>query len=462
MKHASPRHPSVPAALGLAFTLAFAASSAHAASGTWNVDADGNWTGSANWLSGTIAGSTAGDVANFTLDLSANRTVTVDGSNKTIGVLNIGDTNNTHAYTLGTGSALYFNNGSSDAQINQVATSKGDTINVAIGIIGNGNLTISNASANTLTIGSYTQAGSSGAKTLTLDTSAGAIEYKGPIVNATGGTMAVVKNGSGLLKLTGTNGNSTYSGGFTLNAGTLEFGYSQTALGTGTFTINGGTINNGYGAARTNTNNNAQIWAANFTFGTSGQDLNLGTGTVSLTGNRTVTVSTAARTLTVGGAISGTPYSLTKAGAGILALGGTNDYTGGTFVSAGTLATLSTGGTFGAGNVTLNNTASKLTLGNASSIADSATLSFISTMATGSINLNFDGTELLAGIYKTNGTPSSIVAGLYTADELNTFFSTTIFTGTGSLQFGAVPEPSTYAAILGGIAFAGVILRRRR
>lgn len=449
--------------LGIALLLT---SSARAASGTWNVDAAGNWTTTANWLNSTVAGNNAGDVANLTFNITGARTVTVDGSNKTIGVLNIGDTDNTHAYTLGTGASLYFNNGSGDAQINQVATSKGDTLNASIGIIGNGNLTISNASANTLTLGSYTQAGSSGTKTLTLDTSSGAIDYKGPIVNGTG-TIAVVKNGSGTLKLTGTNGNSTYSGGFTLNSGTLEFGYSQTALGTGTFTINGGVITNGYGSARANANNNAQVWAANFAFGStgsSGQDLNLGSGAVSLTGNRTVTVNStnSSRTLTVGGDISGEGFSLTKAGAATLALGGSNSYSGGTTVTAGTLATLSTGGDFGTGNVSLTGTTSKLTLGNSSSIADTATLSFISTMAAGSISMNFDGTEILAGITKTNGTPSSIVSGLYTADQLNVFFGTTIFTGAGSFQFGSIPEPSSCAAILGAFALAGVATTRRR
>ena len=465
MKNASFRRLAAPAALCISLSLA--APSARAASGTWNVDADGTWTTASNWLNNTIAGNNAGDVANFTLNITGARTVTSDGSNKIIGVLNIGDTDNTHSYTIGGSTAIYFNNGSNDAQINQVSTSKGDTINTSIGIIGNGNLTISNASANMLTVGSYTQAGSAGAKTLTIDTSAGAIDYKGPIVNGSG-TLSVVKNGSGTLKLTGTNGNSTYSGGFTLNSGTLEFGYSQTALGTGTFTINGGTITNGYGSARTNTNNNAQIWAANFAFGTtgsSGQDLNLGTGAVSLTGNRTVTVNSTntARTLTVGGVISGEGFSLTKAGTATLALGGANDYTGGTIVSAGTLATLSTGGTFGTGNISLTGSSGKLTIGNADSIADSATLTFSSTLtAAGAINLSFTGTEILAGITRSGGTGGSIVSGLYTADQLNTFFGTTIFTGTGSLQFGAVPEPSACAAILGAIALAGVATTRRR
>lgn len=469
MKHASSRRPSLPAALGIA--LALAASSAHAANGTWNVDADGNWTTTAsNWVGNTIPGTASGDVVNLSYDFTADRTVNLT-TIRTLGILNMGDTNGTHAVTL-LGSALHnftFDNGASDAQINQLSTGKGATISTLNMIVGgNGALVVSNASTTgTLSIiANITGSSGGGSRSVLFDT-ADTVDFDAnrSISNGSGGAVvSVAKSGSGTLKLRGA---GTYSGGFTLNAGTVEFGYNTNALGTGTFTINGGVITNGYGSSRTLSTNNAQTWAGNFTFGTtgsSGQDLNLGTGAVSLTANRTVTVSstTASRTLTVGGVISGSGFSLTKAGTATLALGGANTYTGGTVVSAGTLATLSTGGDFGTGNISLTGTTSKLTLGNASSIADTATLSFISTMATGSINLNFDGTELLAGIYKTNGTPSSIVAGLYTADELNTFFSTTIFTGTGSLQFGAVPEPSTYAALFGGLALAGVVFTRRR
>jgi autotransporter-associated beta strand protein len=465
MKHASPLRSSVPAALGL--TLAIFASSAHAASGTWNVDADSSWTTTSNWVDNIMADG-AGFTANLTYDFTAARAISLPGV-RTIGILNMGDTNGTHAVTLQGTSTQNFtlSNGSDNSQINQVSTGKGATItglNLIVG--GNGTLVVSNASSGgSLVINSGIQGSGTVAQTVEFNT-AGTIDFDANRTISNGGasSLAVVKSGAGTLQLRGA---GTYTGGFTLNAGTLEFGFNQTALGTGTFTINGGVITNGYGSARTLSTNNAQVWAGNFAFGTTslfGSNLSLGTGAVTLTGNRTVTVnsSSTSRTFTVGGSISGEGYSLTKAGNAILALGGANNYTGGTIVSAGTLATLSTGGDFGFGNVSLTGTTSKLTLGNASSIADTATLSFISTMATGSINLNFDGTEFLAGITKTNGTPSSIVSGLYTADQLNTFFGTTIFTGAGALQFGAVPEPSSYAAILGALALASVAANRRR
>lgn len=407
-----------------------------AASGSWNTDASGNWTTASNWAGSTIAGNNPGDTASLTQNITAARTVTVDGSNKTIGVLDIGDSDNTHAYTLGGSTALYFNNNASPARINQLATSKGDTINTALGIIGNGTLAITNASANTLTIGSYTQSGASGAATVILDTGSGAIDYKGPIVNGGAGrTLAVVKNGSGTLRLTGTAGNSTYSGGFTLNAGTLEFGYSQTALGTGVFTLNGGVITNGYGAARALSTANPQVWNADLAFGSatsSGQDLNLGSGPVTLTGNRVVTVSSTntARTLTVGGPVSGA-FSLTKAGNATLRLDGAGSYSGGTTVHGGKLVVGATG-SLGSGN--LNLVGGAVVFGNASALSGNSILTFPPSASAGSIGLDFSGAMQVASV--TDGIKHAI-AGTYTASQLNAFFGTSVFTGTGSLTVGS-------------------------
>jgi autotransporter-associated beta strand protein len=86
--------------------------------------------------------------------------------------------------------------------------------------------------------------------------------------------------------------------------------------------------------------NNAQNWNSDFTF-TGTNDLNLGTGAVAMGSSRTVTVS--AGNLTVGGAISGSGFSLTKDGAGTLTLSGNNTYSGATTISAGTLQIASSG-----------------------------------------------------------------------------------------------------------------------
>src|SRR6266853_5454564 len=68
-----------------------------AQSGSWNVDADGNWSDSANWLNGIIANG-AGNTADFsTTPITAQRTVTLDTS-RTIGTINIGEVNLSYYY----------------------------------------------------------------------------------------------------------------------------------------------------------------------------------------------------------------------------------------------------------------------------------------------------------------------------------------------------------------------------
>src|ERR1700722_15666551 len=61
-----------------------------AQNGTWNVDADGLWSGSGNWLGGTIADG-AGNTADFSaVPITAERNVILDTS-RTLGSLNIGE-----------------------------------------------------------------------------------------------------------------------------------------------------------------------------------------------------------------------------------------------------------------------------------------------------------------------------------------------------------------------------------
>jgi autotransporter-associated beta strand protein len=147
-------------------------------------------------------------------------------------------------------------------------------------------------------------------------------------VSGSGGQ--IVKQDSNTLTLSGAN---TFTGGLTINAGTVRLN-SATAAGTGTLTITGGAIDNTTGATITLTSNNAQNWNGNFAF-TGARSLNLGTGAVAMNASREVTVI--ANTLTVGGVISGNTFGLTKLGTGSLVLGGANTYTGTTVVNAGAL-----------------------------------------------------------------------------------------------------------------------------
>jgi autotransporter-associated beta strand protein len=142
---------------------------------------------------------------------------------------------------------------------------------------------------------------------------------------------SLIKNGAGSVTLTTAN---THAGGTTLNNGTLNVNHAS-ALGTGTLTITGGAIDNTSAGSITLSTNNPQTWGGDFAFGGT-QALNLGTGAITLTGDRTLTANGTA-TLTIGNVIGGTGFGLNKAGPGSVVLSGANTYTGATTVSGGTV-----------------------------------------------------------------------------------------------------------------------------
>ena len=186
----------------------------------------------------------------------------------------------------------------------------------------------------------------------------------GPTLTFTGSGTTLI---SGLQDITGTTGglvvacggglilnanNTSYAGNTTLAPGGLLYFNSSGAIGkggSGSLTINGGSLGNSSGATVSNLQNNTQTWINSFAF-VGPNNLNLGTGTVGLANNVTVTVNAA--TLTVGGAISdsGAGYGLTMAGSGILILSATNNSYGGT--------TIVTGGMLDVGSLYGGNTAS--------------------------------------------------------------------------------------------------------
>ncbi len=157
----------------------------------------------------------------------------------------------------------------------------------------------------------------------------GANAFNGVISNGdNGGTVTVVKNDAGTWIL---GGNNTHSGGTTLTAGTLNIGHAG-ALGTGTFTIGAGTFNTSGGVGITNANNNAIAWNGDATF-TGSNSLNLGTGAVTMGGNRSIVVS--ASSLFFGGVISDgvSDFNITLGGNGRLVLTNENNsYSGKTVV----------------------------------------------------------------------------------------------------------------------------------
>ncbi len=209
------------------------------------------------------------------------------------------------------------------------------------------------------------------------------------IGNGTGGNRAMIKNGSGTMKLTGVN---TFTGNVTVNGGVLDLTdgvlYSSAFNNTNIVTVNtGGTLRvnsfgynasaslgqlSDYGARRVlnggviEVTSGTQSVGNNFNAGTNGGTFRYNpavtSNTLTLTGNANSNISLSGPltvetlgNVTIGEVIDGTG-SLTKTGANTLILTATNPYSGTTTVSDGTLQIGNGGttGTLGAGAVTNN------------------------------------------------------------------------------------------------------------
>ena len=310
----------------------------------------------------------------------------------------------------------------------------------------------------------------------TVDTAGYTVTLSGSL----SGPGGLTKTDSGTLTLTGSD---TYSGGTTLSAGQLNIN-ATAALGTGTFTISGGTIGNASGSPITLSTNNAQTWNGDFIFaGTS--DLNLGTGAITMTSSRTVTV--VSNTLTVGGVISdsGSGYSLTMAGPGTLTLTGSDTYSGGTTLSGGQLninaaAALGSGALTISGGTIGNTSTAAITLSTNNAQTWNGDLTFVGTndlnLGTGAVTMNsgctvtvVSNTLTIGGVISDSGSGYSLTktgTGTLTLDGANTYTGGTtvndglldfassmaIPSGTGTITInsgGAVLVGGAYPTVMG-------------
>ena len=301
-----------------------------AASGAWNITTGGGWGTAANWNPAAVPGSAAGDVITIGTNIIAAGTITLD-ANRTVGTLNLGDSDSTHAFTL-SGSQLILDQTATGTALVRFGAA-GATAAIANIISSTIALTDNARFYTTLTAAQQLTGIISGARSLTFDNDDG-VTLAGPVSN------------QGQFLLTGVN---TYSLGTTIDDVRVQITTSSAALGTGAVTIlDGGQL---YLSTATTPTNAITIAGQGWTE-TAGQlgALRIDAGA---TVAGTVTMSADAGvggtgTGTISGVVSGA-FALTKRGTGTINLSGVNTFSGG-LVIAGT-------GAAGAGFVQLNNNA---------------------------------------------------------------------------------------------------------
>lgn len=185
--------------------------------GTWNVDAAGNWTTAASWTGGIPNG--AGDTANLTSNITANRAISLAG-NKTVGTLNIGDpTSSYSAYSISSGtpavSQLIFDQtGTADAML---------TVPVVGGVAANAINSLVVLKDNLVITAGFPDSGTT------------QLAFSG-MISDSGGNFGITKEGAGIIQLAGPN---SYKGGTTVNGGRVNAN-NLTAFGSGGTTVASG------------------------------------------------------------------------------------------------------------------------------------------------------------------------------------------------------------------------------
>lgn len=282
------RHLKRPVAGVVTATLVLWNTQVQGATGFWNVDAAGNWTAAANWAGGVVPNA-EGDIANFNLNLTANRTVTLDAP-ITLGGLIVGDTLGGNSYIFAGANPATLDAAAGNAFIEKYNTTTD---------VWQAPLILNDA--------------------LNANIFAGTFDVNGPsnAVVQISSSQNIIKNGTGTLRLN--LDASSFTGNFVVNYGTLNIGganaASSASLGNGT----GGIILNGAGVAGHTI----------FSLNNNGAGNN---GTITYAGNNDVVVQGAA-TINVGGSYLVTASTgntvvldnLTMNG-GILGMTGANGY----------------------------------------------------------------------------------------------------------------------------------------
>jgi len=286
-----------------------------------------------------------------------------------------------------------------------------------------------------------------------------------------GGTATLVANtsnsgglafqGTGATTLSGTN---TYTGGTSVSAGSLSFLTTLAKPSTGTVTVAAGATL-GLGVSGTNAFTAADV---GYLFaGTSAGDVT----NVNMAATSSVGLDTTNGNYAYASNIGSSTYGLTKLGSGTLTLSGSNIYTGGTSIVAGTLAVTndnnlgatSGGLAFGGGTLLNGNTNSSfttaraITLGTGGGTLDTGlsgntgnTSSFSGTLATGGNALTLQGYGLgtYSGAISGTGSLTKTGSGTWTLSGSNTYTGATILhNGTLLVGNGGNISATNYASV---------------
>ena len=268
------------AALLTAVTFALAAP-ALATDSSWKTDANGNWSDAAKWTAGIP--NAIGDIARLTYNITAPRTVTLDGSTRTVGSLYLNDDN--YGYALaGVGLKLDVGSGSALIQ-SDGGTGVTHTISAPVALYDSTTVAVNSATLQVSGVISSSVAGTgvtkTGAGTLTFTAansfsgpttvSDGTLSLSGASGAITSSTGSIAVNAGGVLKLDNT---STANNGsrlvdtvvLTMNGGTLTFSNDG---GAANFSETIGQLNLASGASTIATSQAASGKTATLTFGAS-------------------------------------------------------------------------------------------------------------------------------------------------------------------------------------------------
>jgi autotransporter-associated beta strand protein len=417
---------------------------------TWNLAAGGSWNSTASWSPTSIpnaTGATAifnGATTANNPDQTANRTITLDGA-KTVGSIVFNNDLSTFSNTISTGTGtppnLIFNNGGSGATITTTGSGTGNnTIAASFRLDDNLTAHVNNTTATS---------------------SAGSLTFTTGNMTGTGG---FTKDGDGMV--TFSSNDKTYTGPTAINGGRMRMSAAGITGQTSSFTINSGgqldlisagSHTLGTGALNLNGSGPATGPFAIFP-GAIRPDRGLDiiiTNTVVLQSDALIHVE-ASNTpsnplapvgkLTFSSSVSG-PGKLaftapnSDVDAGTLLLTAANSYTGGTLVRGG-IVDVQGAGTLGAGNVTVDNSTSPLSIarvnieaGTANAINNLATLILAGGGAANAADQNFAilgaGVNEIVGGLVLGGTTETVPGTYGSTSSLATFQFDEYFSGSG-------------------------------